>query len=51
MKVSGGSANCFKIIGEDKAFFLKELQAKFNRESLEREISVCDIIKKRNSNL
>ncbi len=45
MKLSGGSANCFKITGEDRAFFLKELQAKFNRESLEREIAVCDIIK------
>lgn len=46
MKLSGGSANCFKIMGEDRAFFLKELQVKFSRESLEREISVCDIIKR-----
>lgn len=45
IKLNGGSANCFKIIKEDKAFFLKELQEKFTRESLEREIEICHTIK------
>ena len=45
-KLSRGSANCFKIVHENKNFFLKELQEKFTRESLEREIALCQIIKR-----
>ena len=44
-KLSRGSANCFKIVHENKNFFLKELQEKFTRESLEREIALCQLIK------
>lgn len=45
VQLDGGSANCFKIVSENGAFFLKEMQEKFTRESLEREIEICHMVK------
>ena len=38
--LSGGSANCYKILCKNGAFFLKEFQDKFNKNTLENEIFV-----------
>lgn len=39
--INGSSANCYKIVCENEAFFLKEFQSKFNKPALEREIRIC----------
>lgn len=39
-----GSANCFKIIAGDGAFFLKEYQDTFSKSDIEREISLNEYL-------
>ena len=46
-KLQIGTANCFKIIADNRPYFLKEFQSTFTAEDVAREVALVNFLKKK----